>query len=74
MVLFYANGCVCPYISNMYLSHRVAVFVTLYIIWYSRKVTTFQKVDLFTFQFQGSHSKIAEDSGHSLRDIVSWTA
>jgi hypothetical protein len=37
----------------MYLSHRIAVFfLTLYIIWYSRKNTTFQKVDLFTnFKF-----------------------
>jgi len=33
----------------MYLSHRIAVFLTLYIIWYSRKNTTFQKVDLFTY-------------------------
>jgi len=32
----------------MYLSHRIAVCLTLYIIWYSRKNTTFQKVDLFT--------------------------
>lgn len=30
----------------MYLSRRTALFLTVYIIWYSRKNTTFQKVIL----------------------------
>jgi hypothetical protein len=44
MVMFVLAGVTCA----MCLSHRIAVFLTLYIVWYSRRNTTFQKVGLFT--------------------------